>query len=116
MYHKEVLFLAERELHVVVGAVVGEHVAVFAVDGGIDVSFLVKAGGGKTELVQKRGGQQMNPVKIHRLSVQINDRHFDFNADIAVLFLFGRLDIAVVQTADYFFSRHDITYRFANIR
>ena len=39
----QILFSAKRELHIVVGAVVGEHIAKRAVDSGINLPLLIKA-------------------------------------------------------------------------
>ena len=89
----QILFLAERKLHVVVRAVVGKYIAAFAVDSGIDVPFLIKAGRDKIKCLQKRRSQLMHHGKIHRLVTEIDDRHFDLDADITLLFLFGRFYI-----------------------
>ena len=105
----QIFLFAERELQIIVGAVIGKDIAVSVVDGGIDVPFLVKAGRGKTKFLQKRRGKLMHHVKIHRLVMEIDDRHFDLDADIAFLFLFCRAYKAVVKTAENFFSCHMIT-------
>ena len=102
----QALFLAEGKFHIVVGTVVGKNVAVFAVDGGVYVPFLVKARSGEIEFFEKCGGQLVDVVKIHCLAAEVYDRHFDFNADEALGFAFGRFDVAVIQTAHYFFSCH----------
>ena len=105
----KLLLLAERKLHVVLGAVVGENVAERAVDGGIDVTFLVKARRGEVKGFQKRRGQLVDDGKIHSLTVEVDDRHFNFHADKALSFLFGRSYEAVVQTAHYFLFGHVLT-------
>ena len=105
----QVLLFAKRKFHVVVGAIVGEHVAVFAVDRGIDVPFLVKARRGKIEFIEENRSQLVDDGKIHRLIVKVDDRYLDFNAYEALSFFLGRFDKAVVQSTNYFFSCHNVT-------
>ena len=51
----------------------------------------------------------MHHGEIHRLVMEFDDRHFDFDANITFLFVFCRAYKAVVKTADNFFFCHRIT-------